>query len=366
MWKTRRIGIIALASIIVALYYFGTAIARPTAQPDAEPLVVATKSIPPFVNVDDDRITGFSIDLWEKIAQQIEIPFEYVVVDTVEEQLQMVTDGEADLAIAAITINSEREDYLDFSYPYYSSGLQIMTSTGGGQVAWGLLSLALSPEALQIVFGFVFIMFILGNLVWLLERKENSEEFPRDYLRGVWDGMWWSIVTVTTVGYGDKSPRSILGRLLGMFTILFGLFLIANFTASITTQLTLEGLRSPIHSVEDLPGKRVVTVIDSTASHYLDDNYIRHNSTETIEEAVEQLINDQADAIVYDAPMLQYLAVTEAKGEVQVVGSILQPEYYGVALPLDSPHRKTINKAILDAVQNGTLDEIGLQWFGEQ
>ena len=365
MWKKKKIGIIGLVIIIVTLAHFGTAIAGPEAQSEDEALIVAIKSIPPFVIIEDERITGFSIDVWEEIAQQMEIPFEYVVVDTVEDQLQMITDGEADLAIAAITINSEREDMMDFSYPYYSSGLQIMTRSGVGQLAWNFLSVILSPEALQIVFAFVFIMFIIGNLVWLLERKKNSEEFPQGYLKGVWEGIWWSIVTVTTVGYGDKAPRSTLGRLLGMFTILFGLFLIANFTAAITTQLTLEGIRSSINSVDDLPGKRVVTVADSTASQYLTDNFIRHNTTETIEDAVEQLINDGADAIVFDAPILRYLAITEAKGEVQVVSSVLQPEYYGVPLPLGSPYRKIINKAILDAVQNGTLDEVRQKWFGE-
>jgi len=365
MWKQKKIGFIGLVIIIATLFHLGTVFAGSEAQAEDEPLIVAIKSIPPFVIIDDDRITGFSIDLWEEIAQEMEIPFQYVVVETVEDQLQMIKDGDANLAIAAITINSEREDVMDFSYPYYSSGLQIMTRLGAGQVAWNLLSVVISPKALQIVFVFVLIMFIIGNVVWFLERKENSEEFPQGYLKGVWEGIWWSVVTVTTVGYGDKAPRTFVGRLLGMFTILFGLFLIANFTAAITTQLTLEGIRSSISSVDDLPGKRVVTVEGSTASQYLTDNYIRHNTTETIEEAVEQLIIDQADAIVYDAPILQYLAITEAKGEVQVVGSILQPEYYGVPVPLGSPLRKIINKAILDAIQNGTLDEISQKWFGE-
>lgn len=355
----RKIWVFVVLMIVsVAFSRFETVAARAIAQSDDTKLVVAIKPISPFVIIEGDRITGFSIDLWEELAQQAEIPFEYVVVESVDDQIEMVTDGEADAAIAAITINSEREDLMDFSYAYYQSGLQIMIPVAGAQIARGLLSLILSPAVLRIIFLFLVTMFIMGNVVWFLERKKNTEEFPKGYFQGVWEGIWWSIVTVTTVGYGDKAPRTVLGRLMGMFTILFGLFLIANFTAQITTRLTLDGMRGVISSVDDLPGKRVVTVVDSTASQFLSDNYIRHNTTDTIEAAVEQLVHDQADAIVYDAPILQFLATTAAKGDVQVVGSILQVEYYGVGLPLESPYRKEINKALMDSFQNGAYDEI--------
>lgn len=171
-WHRKAIGMIII--VIVAFSQWEFAKAGLKTQAEGEELVVAIKSIPPFVIIKDERISGFSIDLWEEIAQQMEMPFEYVVVDTVEDQLQMITAGDADLAIAAITINSEREDLLDFSYPYYQSGLQIMTPTGGGQVARNLLSVVLSPRALQIILAFALTMFILGNLVWFLERRKNS------------------------------------------------------------------------------------------------------------------------------------------------------------------------------------------------
>ena len=366
MWKVREIRAIGFSIVmVVALSQFGTAAAGPRAQSEGEPLVVATMPNPPFVITGGERITGYSIDLWEEIAQQSGLAYEYVVADTVEDQLQMVADGKADLAIGAISMNSEREDSLDFSHPYYTSGQQIMTPYGRGQVANNLLTIALSPAARQTVLGFVAIMFIIGNLMWLSERKKNSEQFPQSYFKGVWEGMWWAIVTVATVGYGDKVPRTAIGRLLGMVTILLGLLLIADFIAAITSQLTLEATRSPISSVEDLLGKRVLTVADSAAAQYLTENFIRFSTTETIDEAVEQLADDQADAIVYDAPILQHLAVTEGRGEVQVAGPLLQPETLGIAFPLGSPHRKTINKALLDAVQNGAYAEISQKWFGE-
>lgn len=38
--------------------------------------------------------------------------------------------------------------------------------------------------------------------MWYLERKNNSEMFP-----SLWEALWWTVVTVVTVGYGDKTPN---------------------------------------------------------------------------------------------------------------------------------------------------------------
>ena len=94
---------------------------------DRPEIRVVTKEIEPFVFKEGGRLTGFSIDLWEDIAQQAGFEFEYVEVTTVGEQLEAVEAGDADLAIAAISVTQDREERVDFSYPYYTSGLLIMT-----------------------------------------------------------------------------------------------------------------------------------------------------------------------------------------------------------------------------------------------
>uniref|UniRef100_A0A1I8GUP9 SGF29 C-terminal domain-containing protein n=1 Tax=Macrostomum lignano TaxID=282301 RepID=A0A1I8GUP9_9PLAT len=76
-----------------------------------------------------------------------------------------------------------------------------------------------------------------GVIAWLMERLKNPQEFPRPFLRGFWEGCWWAFITMTTVGYGDRSPKTICGRLFAFLWISFGLVITSMFTAGITTAL---------------------------------------------------------------------------------------------------------------------------------
>lgn len=60
----------------------------------------------------------------------------------------------------------------------------------------------------------------------------DANEFPT-----MWDGVWWAIVTVTTVGYGDFYPSDVEGRLIGIAVMLLGIGFISVLTATIASQL---------------------------------------------------------------------------------------------------------------------------------
>nr|XP_006819198.1 PREDICTED: uncharacterized protein LOC102804213 [Saccoglossus kowalevskii] len=79
---------------------------------------------------------------------------------------------------------------------------------------------------------------LAGTVMWLLDRLWNPLEFPRPFIRGFWEGFWWAFVTMTTVGYGDRSPRSIPARLFGIAWIIVGIAILSVFTAIVTTEMT--------------------------------------------------------------------------------------------------------------------------------
>ena len=330
-------------------------------------LRVATMQLEPFVTYRDRNYSGFSIELWELLALEMGVQYELYGVNSVAKLLDEVERGAADLATAGIGITSQHEEALNFTHAYFESGLQIMVAdTGGNLISDSLAvlrSVVFSPQLLRILGVLLVVLLVAAHIMWLSERHHNPE-FPKSYREGIWEAFWWSAVTATTVGYGDKTPRGVVGRLFGLVWMFAGLFVLAYFTAGITTIFTVQELRGNIGGPQDLPGKRVATIERSAAAEYLERQGISSLLFDTVDTAYEALGEGEIDAIVYDAPVLQHYATQEGKGRVRLVGLVFQEQNYGIALPQDSPYREAINIALLELIESGQYRELYDKWFG--
>ena len=83
----------------------------------------------------------------------------------------------------------------------------------------------------------ILVAFIAGFIAWITERWKNDTEFPRPFFSGMYEAFWWSFVSMTTVGYGDKAPKSFAGRMFAVLWILIGITMCSILTASITTDI---------------------------------------------------------------------------------------------------------------------------------
>ena len=355
----------AINQIIFGLVY-SASICISQAPVRSETLRVGTKPFAPFAYVRDGEYVGFSIDLWSEIAEELELDYELYGEKTVTDLLESVSSGKTDVAIAGITITSEREQNVDFSHSFFESGLQILVPLHSPiSPIQSFTGIIFSPILLKTIGVLLVVIAISAHLLWLVERKKNSAMFPQEYLKGIWEACWWSVVTVVTVGYGDKAPVGAAGRIIATIWMFTGVLLVSYFTASVSSALTLQQLETSIQGIEDLNGKRVATVKGSTAAQYLADLPIRKVEYELIEEAFQSLEESEVNAVVYDAPVLQNYALQNGADKVQVVGSTFERQSYGIALKTDSPYREEINQAILSIVESGTYDEIYKKWFGE-
>ena len=326
------------------------------------PLRVAIASTAPFVLPQTAVPEGFSIDLWNEVARRIHVQFTWDSTRKPSELLPAVERGDADVAISAITMTPDREKVVDFSMPYFDSGLQIVVRAHNQNAI--LASLATVPwlAIAQLLGVSVIIVLVLANLVWLMERKQNPQ-FRKPYLRAIGEGLWVTMLIIATGEHGERETASVWRRVLVPAMWLIGVILIAQLTATVTSSQTVARLQSTIRGPDDLPGKTLDTVPGTTAAEYLTQRGLPFVDVNNADEGFRMLTQGDVDAIVYDAPTLQYWVAKRGNGVLAVVGPIFRPSKYAIVLANDSPLRKPINEALLAMNEDGTYEQIYDKWF---
>lgn len=329
---------------------------------DAEPVVVSTRHVPPFSIRTENGWTGLTIELLRRIAEDQGFDFSLREM-SLTEMLDAVDRGEVTAAAAALTITSERERLIDFSHPYFTSGLGVAVPVRE-QMTWiSALGRVASGPFLHSLAALLGILALLGALVWLAERRHNAQ-FAKRPVQGIGSGIWWSAVTMTTVGYGDKAPVTPLGRTIALVWMFASVILISSVTAAIASSLTVGELDQTLTGLEDLHGKRVLTAEGSSSAAFLTEELVRHDRVATIEQALDALAAGRADAVVYDVPILRYLINANHRGELRVLPTLLSRQDYGIALPAGSTLREELNRQILTIIQEPEWDRLVKGYLG--
>ena len=334
----------------------------------AEALRFAVRPLAPFVTYQSRTYGGFEIELAELLAAGLGRDVDVYAVDTVAKQLDDVQRGEADAAIGGIAITENREEVVDFTLPTINTGLTILVPSESSEGVFGQIRsfwrTIVSSDLPWMIVMFALAVFVAAHLIWLSERR-NNPEFAEQYGRGIWDSLYWSVVTASTVGYGDKVARGNAGRLFALFWIATGTLVFATFTAAIASSLAVEEIQGTIAGPSDLPGHRIATVVDSAGQAYLSGVGIGPILVDDIESAYELVKTGGADAVVFDAPVLRFHATREGQGEVVTVGPDFESVQYGVVLSEDRGDlRESFNLLLLDLIESGAYERLHDKWFG--
>ncbi|SJM63576.1 transporter substrate-binding domain-containing protein [Microbacterium sp. JB110] len=217
--------------------------------------VVATdSSFVPFEFEEDGEYVGFDIDVVNEIADRVgfEIDLESTNFDGIIPGLQT---GAFDIAIAGITITEDRKSAVDFTSPYYKSGLRIGV--------------------------------------------------PAD--------------------------------------------------------------NTDITGVDDLEGLTIATRLGSTSADYITENIdgATPNTYEQLDQAYLSVEGGGSDAVLYDAPNVEYYILTEGEDSLKTVGELLEAQDYGIALAKGNEDLlEAMNAALAEMIDDGTYADIYNEWFG--
>ena len=315
-------------------------------------IIVGIKNSPPFIiQNSNNRYSGLSIDLWNKIADSLNLKYRFKTYD-LQGLISALEKNKIDLCINPLTVTSSRVKKIDFTQPFFITNLAIATKRESGNNIILFITKFFSIDFIEIILILFLVILIFGILVWLFERKYNEDQFEKS-IKGLWSGIWWSAVTMTTVGYGDKSPKSLGGRLIALIWMFTAIITISSFTASITSSLTINKLSNKIKGPGDLKNFNVGSIKSSTSDIYLKSKEIGHISYPNIKEGLKAIADNKIAAFVYDEPILKYtISENSLQKKVVVLPSKFNTQYYSFSLPKKSRLLDKINPLLLKEINS--------------
>ncbi len=352
-----RTTVLALVSLLLLC-----APAHLSAQSADRPLIFATVERAPFAHRTPTGIEGFSIELMRAIAREMGRPIRFEMKPRFGDMLNAVETGALDGAVANISITAAREEVLDFSYPIFEAGLQIMLPPEPSDTA-SLLSALINWDIALAVLAAAGLLFGGGMLMWLFERRRQAY-FDRPMKEALFPSFWWALNLVVNGGFEERVPQSRGGRVFAVLLVISSLFIVSIFVARITAAMTVAAIAGNIDSLADLDGRRIGTTLGSTAAQFLDQREIAFEGQEDLEGLLTAFEAGELDAVVFDGPILAWYTTQNGSRSGRILPRVFKRENYGIALPSGSPLTEDINRALLALRESGRYDQLRRKYFG--
>ena len=331
-------------------------------------LVVGYTAAPPFLVQEHEHKHGICFWLWEQVAREMEL--DYTLKEMPFEQiLEGLDDGSVDISINPLTMTAERSNQFNFTSPFYvANSTLVVKKISRTSVVLKTLKRIFSLELLSGIIILLIIIGTFGVLTWFFERKKNPDDFRPDH-KGLWDGLWWSTVTMTTVGYGDKTPKSFGGKIIALIWMFTALLVVSGFTGSIASSILSSRQEMKVYDVNTLKDHHIGTMQNTSCETFLRSRHYKYlHPYSSIEDGLQAVESDEIKAFIYDEPILQYRLRQHGEGELELHNSSLNRQLYAFGISKknhDLVH--DISRIILEQSRSiewsVLLNEYGLQSY---
>uniref|UniRef100_A0A6Q2WWK3 Glutamate receptor n=1 Tax=Esox lucius TaxID=8010 RepID=A0A6Q2WWK3_ESOLU len=354
----------------------------------------------PFVMVSENvlgkpkKYQGYSIDVLDALSNYLGFKYEiYIAPDHKygSQQADGFWNGligelvakRADVGLSALTITPERESVVDFTTRYMDYSVGVLLRKAERTVD---MFACLAPFDLSLWACIAGTVLLVGILVYLLNWL-NPPRLPMGSVSSttLYNSMWF--VYGSFVQQGGEVPYTTLAtRMMMGVWWLFALIVISSYTANLAAFLTITRIENSIQSLQDLSKQTELpygTVLDSAVYEQVrskamnpferDPMYSQmwrminrtggpDNNVEESKEGIRKVKSGRF-AFVWDAAVLEYVAINDEDCSFYTVGNNAPDRGYGIAMQHGSPYRDIFSQRILELQQNGDMDILKLKWW---
>jgi len=369
-------------------------------------IVTSIRNEPYFMNKQTTKIEtgnaryeGYAIDLIDELSRLVGFDYVFKEVDDGkygkfdEEKkewngmIREVMIGKADLAIADLSITSSREDAVDFTLPFMSTGISILFKKPTTKEL-ELFSF-LSPFENHVwvyvcgaYIGVSSLLFVVGRISpyeWANPNPCRQEDKIFRNQFSVTNSFWFTIAAVMQQG-SDLAPRSLSTRLVAAIWYFFTLIMISSYTANLAAFLTVEKVVYPIERAEELyrhPLNIKYGCVESGSTG----TFFQHSKPQsTFKKMYEEMVfvqsNEQGKAEVEKGNYAFFMESTSIEYTIErncnltQIGGLLDSKGYGIALAKNSTkkrdYRTKLSEAILSLQESGMLEVLKSRWWKEK
>ncbi|CAD5212359.1 unnamed protein product [Bursaphelenchus okinawaensis] len=290
--------------------------------------------------------------------------------------------GLADLAVGALSINPERERYVDFSEPWLFHGIRVLEKW---QPRDSPMESFLQPLK-KSLWGALFVsVLVIGCIIYFLDWRSpfnipyHKDIFTRPELEDTpvsfGEAMWFVWGVLLNSGVSEKTPRSFSARVLGIVWCGFCMIMVASYTANLAAFLVLDQPDKSLNGINDPKFRNPSinfsfgTVIYSNTYQYFKRQVelstmfrkMESHNYKSAKEAIGALLNESLGAFIWDSARLDFEASKNC--ELRVRGTLFGRSAYGIGLRKNSPWTPYITSGILKLAEKGEIQKLEHKWI---
>lgn len=297
----------------------------------------------------------------------------------------------ADMAFAPLTITPKRAQVIDFSKPFKFHGFSILLRRASKHTTLASFLQPFHNQLWILVIGVA--THVVALTLYLLDRYSTFGRFglkrkflptrPKcshdDHPLHLSSSLWFSWSILLNSGVGEHTPKSLSGRVLGIFWSGFAMIVVASYTANLAAFLVLDSREeTPTLSGIDDPRLRsgdlainFATVKGSAVDSYLQSQVEYINlyrkmeefNFNNVDESILALRAGLIDALIWDSTRLEWEVATDERCSLGIAGELFGSSGYGIGLERDSYWTKNVTTRLLELHESGFMMELDKKWI---